>query len=208
MTPDVIEHAFEPFFTTKARGKGSGLGLSTVIGIVQQSGGFVSWTARQQVGSTFGVHMPRAQGAAGADEANGTGRNSMGGTETILVAEDEAPVRQFVERILRGAGYRVFVASNGREALELAGTLPRFDLLFTDVIMPLMGGVQLAREIAADHPDIRVVFVSGYSEEALPLDGELGRIPYIPKPFTSDVLLARVRAALDEPRPGRDEPRL
>ena len=197
MTPAVMEHAFEPFFTTKARGKGTGLGLSTAIGIVQRSDGFVSVESEPKVGSVFTVHLPRIEGASKPDEVSGSVDVPLGGGETILVAEDEDAVRQFVERVLMGAGYRVLAASTGAEALAIAKTRSDLDLLFTDVVMPGMSGVQLAAKVAKTHPALPVIYASGYSEEGVLRGAGDGRFPYLSKPFTSNDLLAQVRAVLD-----------
>ncbi len=197
MTPTVLEHAFEPFFTTKARGKGTGLGLSTAIGIVQRSDGFVSVESEPKVGSVFTVHLPRIEGASKPDEVSGSVDVPRGGGETILVAEDEEAVRQFVERVLTVAGYRVLTAPGGAEALALAKTRRDLDLLFTDVVMPGMSGVQLAARVAKTHPGLPVIYASGYSEEGVLHGAGDGRFPYLPKPFTSNELLAQVREVLD-----------
>ena len=200
MTPEVLEHAFEPFFTTKARGRGTGLGLSTAIGIVQQSGGFVRVQSAPNAGSTFTIHLPRAEGATIADEADDAVPVPLGGNETVLLAEDEDAVRVFVERVLTGAGYRVVTATSGTSALELAALQAHLDLLFTDVIMPGMSGVQLAEELAKVHPGLPVIYASGYSEEGLPSGAGETTVPYLPKPFSAEQLLASVREVLDRRR--------
>jgi CheY-like chemotaxis protein len=197
MTPAVMEHAFEPFFTTKARGKGTGLGLSTAIGIVQRSDGFVSVESEQKVGSVFTIHLPRIEGASSPDDVSSSVDAPRGRGETILVAEDEDAVRQFVERVLSVAGYRVLTAPGGAEALALAKTRHDLDLLFTDVVMPGMSGVQLAAKVAKIHPGLPVIFASGYSEEGFLHGAGEDRFPYLPKPFTSNELLAQVREVLD-----------
>jgi PAS domain S-box-containing protein len=198
MTPEVREHAFEPFFTTKARGKGTGLGLSTVIGVVQQSGGSLDVQSTPGEGTVFTIYLPRTAGAAQPEEARPSGQTTFGGHETILVAEDEEAVRVFVERVLRRAGYRVLAAANGQEALAVAKTLPRLDLLFTDMVMPGMGGLELAEMLAAEHPGVPVLYASGYSNAALALGmGGAGQAPYLAKPFSADRLLTRVREVLD-----------
>jgi CheY-like chemotaxis protein len=129
------------------------------------------------------------------------GIQALGGPETVLVAEDEDAVREFVQRVLTGAGYRVFHAANGAKALALAAELPKLDLLFTDVVMPGMSGVQLAATLAETHPDLAVVYASGYAEEGVlraALDDD--HVPYLPKPFTADALIARIRETLDRGR--------
>ncbi|HEX7491944.1 MAG TPA: ATP-binding protein [Candidatus Limnocylindrales bacterium] len=201
MTPEVIEHAFEPFFTTKERTKGTGLGLSTVIGIVEQSGGFIEVKSEPSVGSTFTVHLPRVAGTAQANDLSEFAGLSHGGSETILVAEDEDAVRLFVERVLATAGYRVLTAAHGAAALATAKSVANLDLLFTDVVMPGMSGVELATQLAKSRAGLPVVFASGYSEEGV-LREALGNdsAPYLAKPFTAEALLAKVREALDRGR--------
>jgi PAS domain S-box-containing protein len=198
MTREVLSHAFEPFFTTKPRGKGTGLGLSTVIGVVQQSGGSVDVSSAPDQGTTFSIYLPRAEGAGLAHKTDtAAGGAAQGGRETILVAEDEEAVRAFVGRVLSGAGYRVVVAANGPEALSMAATLPHVDLLFTDMIMPGMGGRELAAQLMASHPQLRTVYASGYSEDAIRQGLEDDGSSYLAKPFTADRLLARVREVLE-----------
>jgi two-component system, cell cycle sensor histidine kinase and response regulator CckA len=196
MTPEVRSHAFEPFFTTKARGKGTGLGLSTVIGVVQQSGGSVDVMSAPGSGTVFTIHLPRVSGSPAGIEAATPSKPTLGGHETILVAEDEQAVRVFVERILTRAGYRVLAAANGPEALAIAATLPHLDMLFTDMVMPGMSGRELAAQLAVTHSNARTVYASGYSDDAL-AHGIEGKSTYLPKPFSADGLLTRVREVLD-----------
>lgn len=197
MTPEVMDHAFEPFFTTKARGKGTGLGLATVIGVAQMSGGSVDVTSALGSGSVFTVYLPRTEGAA-TPEAATRARTNVAGTETILIAEDEEGVRLYIERVLRQAGYRVMAAANGQEALAMARTIPHLDLLLSDMVMPGMGGPELAKQLAVSHPEARTMFASGYSDEALEDGfGSDGNITYLSKPFTADILLVRIRNVLD-----------
>ena len=204
MAADVKDHAFEPFFTTKARGKGTGLGLSTVIGVVQQSGGSVDVESQPGAGTVFTIYLPRVEGPAHRRETSRSRRAGQGGHETILIAEDEEAVRVFVERVLTRAGYRVLAAANGQEALAMAKSLPHLDMLFTDMVMPGMGGAELAETLARTHPDLPTLYASGYSNAALPRatgpGGAAGQAPYIPKPFTAEQLLTRVREVLDSRR--------
>jgi PAS domain S-box-containing protein len=199
MIPEVMEHVFEPFFTTKERGKGTGLGLSSAVGVVQQSGGFLSLESKPDAGSVFTVYLPRSEGAALPDETAGYAELAVGGKETILVVEDEDAVRTFVERVLTGAGYRVIAASHGAQALAIATDAAQLDLLFTDVVMPGMSGVELAAALAATHPGLPVIYASGYSEEGV-LEGRGGEtgVPYLPKPYTAESLLTLVREILDQ----------
>jgi PAS domain S-box-containing protein len=201
MTEEVLEHAFEPFFTTKERGKGTGLGLSTVIGIVQQSGGFLEVKSEPNVGSTFTVHLPRAEGSAHPDEVTDFSTVALGGSEIILVAEDEDAVRLFVERVLTGAGYRVLTAAHGAAAVATAKSINQLDLLVTDVVMPGMSGVELTAQLAKHRSGLPVIYASGYSEESALRDA-LGdeRVPYLAKPFTAEELLTTVREVLDRAR--------
>jgi PAS domain S-box-containing protein len=200
MTPEVREHAFEPFFTTKERGKGTGLGLSTAIGVVQQSGGSIHVESKPGAGSEFTIHLPRVSKPEKPDpvEEPSADRAAVRGSETILVAEDEDPVRVFVERTLRQSGYRVLTAANGADALELARHEPHIDLLFTDMVMPGMTGRELATRLAAMRPGLPAVYASGYSDEALRDDfSQEAGLPYLAKPFSAEALLTRVREALD-----------
>ena len=196
MPPDVLLHVFEPFFTTKPRSRSNGLGLSTVAGVVEQSGGFILAESSVGSGSVFRVFLPRVAAPEAKPEEIG---GLAGGNETILVAEDEAPVRRVIERVLTAAGYRVYVASNGHEALAMAPTLPHLDLLLTDVVMPGMSGVDLARQLALSRPDLRIIFASGYTGDSLIRVGAKGSMPYLDKPFAAETLLTRVREVLDAP---------
>jgi len=198
MVPEVRSHLFEPFFTTKPVGKGTGLGLATVYGIVTQSGGHVSVESEPDRGSTFVVSLPRSHrlpvtAEAAPDAARG------GGSETILVVEDDALVRSVTERILRRAGYRVLSAASGAEALAVvAGHDGPLDLLVTDVIMPGMNGRALVEELRRGLPRLRVLYVSGYTDDVISDPDELDTgASFLPKPFTNATLLARVRAMLD-----------
>jgi PAS domain S-box-containing protein len=206
MAPTVLEHVFEPFFTTKERGKGTGLGLATVFGIVKQSGGGVNVTSEPGVGTTFHVYLPRVGearvGSAGALAEAQAAR----GKETVLLVEDDAGVRTFMRRSLEAVGYRVLEAKAPGEAVQLAG-VPELsvDLLLTDVVMPVMAGPDLAAKLLALRPGLRVLFVSGYTEDAGLRSGTLppGQA-FLQKPFTGDELARTVRTVLDMavPEPG------
>ncbi|HEX5824714.1 MAG TPA: response regulator [Candidatus Limnocylindrales bacterium] len=205
---------FEPFFTTKGHGRGTGLGLSTAYGIVGQSGGSIGVVSELGVGSTFTISLAAASPSpGGGPEAflpapaeafaalPGGGPGDPSVRPTILLAEDEPAVRALVARILRKAGFTVVAAVDGREALELAATLPTIDLLLTDVMMPRLNGPDLAAALRKRSPDQRVLFMSGFTDDVL---GERGilfpEVDLLTKPFAADALLARVREVLEIPR--------
>jgi CheY-like chemotaxis protein len=201
MDEDTVSRIFEPFFTTKEVGQGTGLGLSMVYGIAKQSGGFITVRSRPSAGSTFELYLP-----AVADERVAATLApplaACRGTETILLVEDSDAVRNLAKRILRGLGYTVLTAHDGREALELASTdQSRIDLLLTDVVMPNMCGRQLAEEITSRRPSIKVLYMSGYTDDVIIQKGVHERgADFIEKPFTAATLGERVRARLDSAR--------
>ena len=199
MDAETRGRVFEPFFTTKAVGKGSGLGLATVYGIVKQSGGYITVTSEPAHGSIFKVYLPRVEAAAAAPAVRSAQEDPLGGTETVLVAEDEAAVRNLARRALQRFGYRVLVAGNGQEALALArGSQESIHLLLTDVVMPEMGGRQLAEHLARERPTTRVLFTSGYTDAAVLQPQGSGRVSaFLPKPYTPVQLARKVREVLD-----------
>ena len=197
MASEVKEHIFEPFFTTKPQGKGTGLGLAVVYGIVKQSDGYIVVESDPGRGTAFDVYFPRSDAPSAAVVKEPPSANR--GTETVLVVEDDPLVRQSTVRMLAAAGYRVVAASNGGEALVRAkqenGSL---HLLLTDVIMPGLNGHELANELCRLRPGLRVLYVSGYTGEVLTrADVVDGAVEFLAKPFTRTSLLARVRAVLD-----------
>ncbi|HKT59626.1 MAG TPA: ATP-binding protein [Gemmatimonadales bacterium] len=199
MDEHVLAHLFEPFFTTKELGRGTGLGLATVYGIVRQSGGQIQVTSRPGEGSTFTVYLPRVEESAAAGQTTaGAPAPAPGGTETVLVVEDEEAVRHLVCRVLRAKGYRVLEAPNAESALLLAGsTAAPIDLLVTDMVMPGMGGTTLAAELLAVRPAMRVLFITGYAPEAVERGGRLPDAGgLLEKPFSADQLARRVRETL------------
>jgi two-component system, cell cycle sensor histidine kinase and response regulator CckA len=192
-------HIFEPFFTTKEEGKGSGLGLSTVFGIVTQSGGGIDVTSRVGHGTRFDIFFPRV--AAGRQEALNLRASVQpsGGTETILLVEDDSSVRTLLRDALQKLGYRVIEAKHGLEACLLASQeIDRLDLLLTDMVMPGMGGRELAQHLITIKPDLRILFMSGFTDDIGILAGhEQGTSGFLQKPFTPELLARTVRKILD-----------
>ncbi len=206
MDPEVRRRVFEPFFTTKERGKGTGLGLATVYGIIKQSGGYVWVYSEPGNGTTFKIYLPHSQKVDEPSEAIQDAALQPGGTETILVVEDEDAVRRLAARVLASAGYDVHTAKCGDEALELAQTtLNKIDLLLTDVVMPGMNGRELAERLARLRPSLAVLFMSGYTDEAISHHGVIAPgISMVSKPFSAAGLLSRVRQSLDAPGGGAE----
>ncbi len=200
MDPETQAHAFEPFFTTKAPGEGTGLGLATVYGFVKQSGGYIYVDSEPGHGTSFKVYLPRVEKAA-APAAAEPGPAAAGGSETVLLVEDEAAVRGLASRVLAERGYTVLEAPDAEAALTLAATHPGpIELLVTDVVMPGLSGPELAERLAADRPATRVLYMSGYAEDHFGRSGTLAEdIAYLPKPFTADALAHAVRDALERP---------
>jgi CheY-like chemotaxis protein len=199
MDDHVLAHLFEPFFTTKELGRGTGLGLATVYGIVRQSGGQIQVASRPGEGSTFTVFLPRAEAAGGgAGTTVATEAPVPGGSETVLVVEDEEAVRHLVCRVLRAKGYRVVEAPHAEAALVLAGAMNEpIHLLVSDLVMPGIGGLLLAEQLASSRPAMRVLFMTGYAPEAVDRHGELAAAgALLEKPFTADQLARKVREVL------------
>jgi CheY-like chemotaxis protein len=202
MDAETQARIFEPFFTTKELGKGTGLGLSTVYGVVKQSEGYIWVYSEPGIGTTFKIYFPRVDEPV---DVIGIGRpNSaqLRGTETILIAEDAEPLRKLTCTFLKSNGYRVLAAGSGAEAIKMAAEyLEPIHLLLTDVVMPRMSGPELANRLTAARPEMRVVYMSGYTDDAIVHYGVLepGTF-FIEKPFSRDVLLGKVRDALDQAR--------
>jgi PAS domain S-box-containing protein len=201
IAPELIPHLFEPFFTTKPPGQGTGLGLATSYGIVQQSGGAITLTSEVGRGTTFVVYVPVVNEAVEplAPPAEGA---SPGGQETILLAEDEPSVRHVAASSLRHRGYHVLEAADGREALDVAAAHHGpIHLLVADVVMPSMGGLELAARLARGWPTTRVLFTSGYAETTAALRAALeAGVAFLAKPYVPEDLTSRVREVLDERR--------
>jgi two-component system cell cycle sensor histidine kinase/response regulator CckA len=193
-------HLFEPFFTTKEVGKGTGLGLATVYGIVQQSGGRIRVDSAPNAGSAFHIELPRVEDISSPVVLSMDRREPPQGRETILLVEDEEMLRHLARLVLRGHGYTVLEAGHGAEALSLCQSHDGvIDLLVTDVVMPVLGGRELADRLAVLRPDTKVLYVSGYTDDAVVRNGIVAeQVRFLPKPFTPSTLAAAVRAVLDE----------
>ncbi len=201
MDRDTIKHLFEPFFTTKELGKGTGLGLSSVYGIVSAAHGGIRIDSAPGRGTDFSIYLPREPSTERATPAHRHAAEAAGGSEIVLLVEDDAILRELIGDALCGRGYRVLTASNGVEAMRIAGLETRIDLLLTDVVMPRMNGTVVARGLLRLHPDARLLFISGFPADAFRDAQDLARSPVLAKPFSLDHLLAHARAALDAPRP-------
>ncbi len=198
MSEAVRARIFEPFFTTKGAGKGTGLGLSTVYGIVRQSGGYVAVESEPDRGTTFRIYFPQARSGTRDGASRPAAGRDLTGTETILLAEDEASLRRVTSEFLTGAGYTVLEAAGPLEALRIAEKgADGIHLLLTDVIMPVMNGPDLAARLRGMRSQLKVLYVSGYSDDRIATRGVLeDGIHFLTKPFTREVLLAKVREAL------------
>ena len=201
MTPEVQAHLFEPFFTTKDVGKGTGLGLAAVHGIVKQSGGHIAVYSELDIGTTFTIYLPVVEPQAPVIQSLQPARIAPNGDETVLLVEDEDAVRSLTRHVLKGRGYTVLEASEGEEALRIAsmheGTI---HILVTDVIMPGMGGREVADRLRALSDEIKVLYLSGYTEDAVVRHGILeDQVNFLHKPFTPLALALKVREVLDAP---------
>ncbi len=204
MDRETMWHIFEPFFTTKVMGRGTGLGLSTVHGIVEQCGGGVTVDSALGRGTQFDVYLPRSELAASAPEAAGphSVRGALRGTETVLLVEDESALRRAAVTMLTSAGYRVIAASGGADALRIAGEhAGPIHAVLTDVVMPGMTGVALAESLKRVHGGAPVVFMSGYADGAFARYGLDPSTHFLAKPFSREQLLRTLRDVLDEARP-------
>jgi PAS domain S-box-containing protein len=206
MSDQVKQHLFEPFFTTKEPGKGTGLGLATIHGIVHQSRGWIGVTSELGEGTTFHIYLPRIEPELLERHGASAPAAVLRGSETVLVVEDQDAVRRLASTILEGQGYRVFQASSGPDAIALAERYPKtIHLLLTDVVLPLMDGRVLADKLRAVRPEIAVLYMSGYTNEKIAQSGVLDcNSGYLPKPFTPDALAAKVRETLASGNPAGD----
>jgi CheY-like chemotaxis protein len=198
MDKETQRRIFEPFFTTKDSGRGTGLGLSTVYGIAKQNDGYVIVHSEPGKGSTFRLYIPRLEGTAKLSTPPPALQATPHGTETILVVEDEEALRVLARTCLESNGYRVIDAADPAAALDLAAKYPsRIDLLLTDVVMPGMGGREMATCLAALQPEVKVLYMSGYTNDLIDQHGILdGHTELLEKPFTLQGLLAKVHKSL------------
>jgi two-component system, cell cycle sensor histidine kinase and response regulator CckA len=196
MDRETQSRIFEPFFTTKEKGKGTGLGLSTVYGIVKQTGGYVVVQSELGRGTTFHIYLPLVEGAA--EKHSVAVPEAVGGTETILLVEDEESVRQLVRDTLSGKGYQVLEAENGEAGIAAAARHKgKMDLVITDVVMPGMGGREMVKQLVEAHPGTKVLYLSGYTEDAIISDGSIEKgTAFLQKPFTLQSLSRKVREVL------------
>lgn len=204
ISDDVIEKIFDPFFTTKKVGEGTGLGLSTVYGIIKQTGGFIFVENNKDAGTTFSIFLPRYLEAAETGDteevAPQADHRDLTGKGTVLLVEDEDPVRLFAARALENKGYTVLQADSGESALEVAAEHDgEIDLLITDVVMPIMDGPTLVKQVLAEKPDMKVIFISGYAEDAFrkDLDFDVSKIDFLPKPFSLKEIAGKVKEVMN-----------
>lgn len=195
MTEDVRSRAFEPFFTTKSVGQGTGMGLAVVHGIVAQNGGYIELRSEPGSGSVFQVYLPAVEAAAAIEGQQAP--EAPVSAETVLVVEDEASVRRMVEKALRRQGYNVMVAASGMAALEMVDGGARPDLLLTDIVMPGMDGRQLSEKVRQSMPAVKILYTSGYTDDALLKRGiRQAEVAFLPKPYSLETLATRVREVL------------
>jgi CheY-like chemotaxis protein len=197
MDRETQSRIFEPFFTTKEKGKGTGLGLSTVYGIVKQSGGYVIVQSELGRGSTFHIYLPLVDGVSEQQSVSAPDP-THGGTETILLVEDEDSVRGLVRDTLSSKGYQVLEAENGEAGVAAAGRHSgKIDLVITDVVMPGMGGREMVKQLVESRPGTKVLYLSGYTEDAIVSDGSIEKgTAFLQKPFTLQSLSRKVREVL------------
>jgi CheY-like chemotaxis protein len=197
MDTATLARIFEPFFTTKEVGRGTGLGLATVYGIVSQSNGDIEVQSKPGLGTTVTVYLPQVEAPATAPKAEPGPERQPAGAGTILLVEDEPDLRALVADVLTGRGYRVIIADGPVEALRLARSASDpIDLLVTDIVMPSMNGLALAERLLMDHPRMKVLYMTGYSADVIHAHGAPGPGSLIEKPFTPRQIAGRVREAL------------
>jgi CheY-like chemotaxis protein len=199
MAPEILSHIFEPFFTTKGPGKGTGLGLSTVYGIVKQSEGEIEVQSEPGRGTTFSIYLPRCDEEVREPPPPTDSDEREMGSETILLVEDDGLFRELTTEVLEMHGYTVIAAAFPEEALRIShGRNGDIDMVITDMVMPQMTGVDLVAQLRLGHPDVRVLFMSGYTDVALAHRGVLDPDDaFIRKPFSNKALAAKIREVLD-----------
>ena len=201
IAPEHLPHIFEPFYTTKPKDKGTGLGLATAYAVVKQSGGYIWVYSERGLGTTFKIYLPIAEGKSKQSHDDRQQNSIAGGSETVLLVEDETAVRYSERDFLQAMGYTVLEAANAEDALEIAGRHPGvINLVITDIVLPKMNGSQLAQQISLISPQTRFLFVSGYGEATVRQHGFAGlHSNFLEKPFPRRVLAAKIRAVLDPP---------
>jgi CheY-like chemotaxis protein len=199
MDATTLTHIFEPFFTTKERGKGTGLGLATVYGVVKQSNGYIWVDSTPGKGTSFQIYLPRHVGQPAVAEQIPDSIEKLHGSETILLVEDAEPLRKLAQTFLEAGGFRVFSAEDGESALEVVARFGgTFDLLLTDVVMPGMNGRVLAEQLLPRQPGMKVLYMSGYTDSFIAGHGVLDAGTHLlHKPFTEEILIRKVREVLD-----------
>lgn len=204
MDAETLAHAFEPFFTTKGSGKGTGLGLATVYGIVKQSGGNIWLYSEVGKGTAVKIFLPRVDDVASDPEIAARMETIPRGCETLLLVEDDAQVRRIIREVLEQQGYQVLTAANGEDAFKLAGDpQTQIHLLLTDVVMPQMGGRELAEQLSGLRSELKILYMSGYTDDAIVRHGLWDeKLHVIQKPFDSATVLRKVREVLDSPDGG------
>jgi CheY-like chemotaxis protein len=202
MSEEVRQRVFEPFFTTKQPGKGTGLGLATCYGIVTQTGGTIDVSSEPGRGTSFRIDLPYVEAELAAPVRPAARVAGPGTGETVLLVEDEPAVRRIASLALRARGYRVIEAADGEEALRIAQeTGDEIDVLLSDVVMPRLGGRELAERLRRERPELRVLFMSGYTDDmGLVHDVASTGLAFLQKPFAPDALCRKVREVLDEKR--------
>lgn len=200
MDASTLTHIFEPFFTTKELGKGTGLGLATVYGIVKQSSGYIWVDTAPGKGASFQIYLPRFEGHATSEALKTNPAEKLSGSECILLVEDAEPLRKLAQTFLESGGFRVLSAGSGEEALDVAARVSgNIDLLLTDVVMPGMNGRVLAEQLLPRQPGMKVLYMSGYTDSFIAGHGVLSPDTHLlHKPFTEEVLLGTVRKVIDD----------
>ena len=199
MDKETQEHIFEPFYTTKEIGKGTGLGLSTVYGIVKQSNGFIWAYSEPGQGSTFKIYLPKAKGGVVSEKKEQHLVTELGGSETVLIVEDDDSLRKLARIVLKQRGYKVLEAENGEDALKVSEAHDGLiDLLITDVVMPKMSGKETVERLQPLYPQMKVIYMSGYTDDAIVHHGVLASgLNFLEKPFTLEGLARKVREILN-----------